>query len=286
MFDFRYHALSLVAVFLALGIGIVLGVTIGDSVVSDANKGLRSSLRGDVVAARKAAKDAQANVSERDRWIDSAVPYLIDGRLLGERVALVSTGSLEGDIKKDVDSSVKDAGGTVDSTLDLALPAQTQDLASAMRVTLATDTDEQGLNLLGRRVARAIVRGRGLARVDKALPDRVDGDFTGADAVVLYRSPPPDDATEADNNARQAFENGLIQGLKRQNVPVVGVEATATEPSQIGFFNDRDVSSVDDVDMPGGRAALVLALNGQKGAFGVKGTADAPLPKLQGNGGG
>ena len=52
MFDFRYHALSLVAVFLALGIGIVLGVTIGDSLVSDAEKNIRASLRGDVVDAK------------------------------------------------------------------------------------------------------------------------------------------------------------------------------------------------------------------------------------------
>jgi copper transport outer membrane protein MctB len=39
--DFRYHALSLVAVFLALGIGIVLGVTVGDSLVSEADQNLR-----------------------------------------------------------------------------------------------------------------------------------------------------------------------------------------------------------------------------------------------------
>ena len=38
MLDFRYHALSLVAVFLALAIGIVLGVTIGDSLVSEADQ--------------------------------------------------------------------------------------------------------------------------------------------------------------------------------------------------------------------------------------------------------
>ena len=44
MLDFRYHALSLVAVFLALGIGIVLGAGLGDSVVSQANRDVRSSL--------------------------------------------------------------------------------------------------------------------------------------------------------------------------------------------------------------------------------------------------
>ena len=49
MFDFRYHALSLVAVFLALAIGLVLGVAIGDSgLVSQRRAGPARSLRGDV----------------------------------------------------------------------------------------------------------------------------------------------------------------------------------------------------------------------------------------------
>ena len=48
MLDFRYHALSLVAVFLALAIGIVLGVTVGGSLVSDAERSLRGNLRADV----------------------------------------------------------------------------------------------------------------------------------------------------------------------------------------------------------------------------------------------
>ena len=69
MFDFRYHALSLVAVFLALGIGILLGSTIGDNLASQANKDLSSSLRGDLLAARKDARDASSNVSQRDRLI-------------------------------------------------------------------------------------------------------------------------------------------------------------------------------------------------------------------------
>ena len=46
MLDFRYHALSLVAVFVALMIGLLLGVAIGDrGLVSSADRNLRDSLR-------------------------------------------------------------------------------------------------------------------------------------------------------------------------------------------------------------------------------------------------
>ncbi len=66
MIDFRYHALSLVAVLVTLVLGLLLGVAIGDEgLVSSAEKRLRSDLEGDV---REARADAQAYDPEaRDR---------------------------------------------------------------------------------------------------------------------------------------------------------------------------------------------------------------------------
>ena len=88
MFDFRYHALSLVAVFLALGIGIVLGSSLGDSVVSQANKDVRSSLRGDLLDARAAAQKASSSVAQRDKFIDASFARLAAGKLRGAHVAI------------------------------------------------------------------------------------------------------------------------------------------------------------------------------------------------------
>src|SRR3954470_10607072 len=115
MFDFRYHALSLVAVFLALGIGIVLGASLGDSVISQANKDVRSSLRSDVVTAREDARTAKAAVSNRDDFIKAAWPRLAGGKLRHQRVAIVSYGALPQDVESSVRSAVEDAGGRVDS---------------------------------------------------------------------------------------------------------------------------------------------------------------------------
>jgi hypothetical protein len=62
----------------------------------------------------------------------------------------------------------------------------------------------------------------------------------------------------------------------------VGVEAFEAAPSQVPFWQDRDIASVDDVDLAAGRLALVLALDGAQGNFGLKGTADGPIPELGG----
>jgi len=86
-----------------------------------------------------------------------------------------------------------------------------------------------------------------------------------------------------DADAVDTFEDGLMRGLRAHDVPVVGVETTDTETSQIEWFKDHELSSVDDLDDPIGRAALVFALVGQRGSFGVKATADGGLlpPLLQ-----
>src|SRR5215210_2090301 len=115
MFDFRYHALSLVAVFLALGIGIVLGVTIGDSLVSEADRSLRRGLRGDVVDARNDERSARNQVDRRDDLIKAAFPLLAADRLSGQRVAIVAEGSVPDDVESDIRDSVEEAGGSIDS---------------------------------------------------------------------------------------------------------------------------------------------------------------------------
>jgi hypothetical protein len=117
--------------------------------------------------------------------------------------------------------------------------------------------------------------------VPRRLADRFPARFKGgadeADAVVYYRDP------GADRNADQErFEQGLIDGLGSTGQPVVGVETLETDPSQIGFYEDRMPASVDSVDTPGGRIALVLALAGARGSFGFKSSADAPLPEPRG----
>src|SRR2546430_15073265 len=132
MFDFRYHALSLVAVFLALGIGILLGSTIGDNLASQANKDLSSSLRGDLLKARQDARDASSNVSQRDRLIQAAFPRIIGGRLRGKTIAIVATGKLPQELESDVRKTVSDAGGPIDSVAKIGDDTKPPDLRKAI----------------------------------------------------------------------------------------------------------------------------------------------------------
>jgi hypothetical protein len=270
--DFRYHALSLVAVFLALGIGIVLGATLGDSVVSQANKDVRSSLRGDLLDALSNARKASAQLAQRDRFENAAFPYIAGGKLRGSRVTIVSSGALPQDIENSARNAVKDAGGSVDTTSQLdARP----DLGALGNIVDGgpPGTAPTDVRPLGRRLGRAIVRGGHVTqRLQNRFPDSFKGDYRPADAVVFYRT-----ADDRDNPSK-TFEAAVIEGMRSTGVPVVGVEKTDTDPSQIPYYVNAGLSTVDDVDIPPGRIALVLTLTGRDGNFGFKETAEAPLP--------
>ena len=281
MVDFRYHALSLVAVFLALGIGIVLGVTVGDSLVSDADRNLRESLREDVTEARDEARDEQALGSRREEVIEDAAPAVAAGRLRGARVALVALGELPGTVGDSVEEAIEMGDGDLVRTAVLAPPE------------FPRGGGVRRQERLGRRFGRLMETGGAAARrLRAAEPRRVSGNLAGpVQAVVVYRHPPaePDDDEAArELELREAFEEGLFAGL-RDNV--VGVETIETDPSQVGWYEDQVIASVDNTDLAAGRLALVLVLQeaalssvtGERpeGSFGYKDSADEALPDLR-----
>jgi hypothetical protein len=273
--DFRYHALSLVAVFLALGIGIVLGATLGDSVVSQANKDVRSSLRGDLLDALSRARNATDELAKRDRFDTAAFPFIAGGKLRGKRVAIVSSGALPQEIENSERNAVKDGGGAVDSVSQLDARPDTVGLANSLGGRFkALAADPAQLRQLGRRLGRALVVGGKLPRrLQTKFPDSFKGDYRPADAVIYYRT------NDDRDTPAKTFETALIEGLRSTGKPVVGAERTETDPSQISYYVNAGLSTVDNIDIPPGRIALVLTLTGRRGDFGFKKTAEAPLPK-------
>jgi hypothetical protein len=96
------------------------------------------------------------------------------------------------------------------------------------------------------------------------------------DAAVVVQS-----AVSADA-ATQQFVTGLVGGLSAGALPVVGAERTTALPSLVRAWRATGISTVDDVDTPSGKLALALLLGGAPGgSFGVKPTAEAPLPRIE-----
>jgi hypothetical protein len=286
VFDFRYHALSLVAVFFALAVGLLLGVAVGDSgLVSSARENIEDSLRGDVRASRAEAAELRAELGRRQTYEDQTFPDLVAGRLGAEQIGLLFLGGADDGVVDQVRAAVEPAGAELRWVSVLREPPDVgalADRADGTRYEMLGD-DPELLTPFGERMGIQLVTGgRLVGQVRPVLMRSFSGDLGDLDAIVVVRS--PDRAQESDDQrgTTSALEDGIVRGLVRSDAPVVGVEQLDTDPSQIGWYRDRGMSSVDSVDAVSGRAALVFALAGADGAYGLKPSAEALLPRVVG----
>jgi hypothetical protein len=286
MFSFRYHAISLVAVFLALGIGILVGVSIGEKgVVSDAQHDLEKSLRGDLADARGRNSDLRSELAIRNDFEGEAYPALVSDLLPGYRIGIVAIGGLPSGFASAVRDSIEPAGADLASISVVRAPLPLERIASDLKGTSFADVDGDPSTLarFGERLGRQIANGGGLiGRVRRSMLSSSRGDYRGLDGIVWVRD--RDGLKGDDKVAEDRIEAALVRGMRSTEAQVVGVEMRSTDPSQIPFMTQHGLTSVDDVDLTAGQAALVYALLGADGQFGVKSTAKQllPPPPIQG----
>lgn len=280
MFSFRYHAISLVAVFLALGIGVLLGVSIGEGgLVSGARKSLENSLRGDLDNERSKVAEARRELGIRDNFERQAYPGLVADLLPGFHVGILAVGKLPSGYAEAIREAVEPAGAQIDSISVVRAPLALGRIAGRVQSPSLSrlSRDPDALARFGRRIGRQLVNGGGLVqRVQRQLFSSSRGEYLGLDGIVLVRD--RDGLSGEEKAAEDTFESSLLDGLKSTGGEVVGVEMRSTDPSQVPFFSSRKLPSVDDLDLVAGRTALVYSLLGAEGQFGVKRSADQLLP--------
>ena len=313
MFDFRYHALSLAAVLLALAVGVVIGVAIGDSnLVSSAKSGIVHDLKEEVSGAQQHASKLSAELSSEEAFANDLYPIAVHGLLSGQSIGLVFLGGSSNRANALVRNAVTQAGGdlatvvAVREPLDLsgighaaegtryaalaAAPASatsTTEGETATQSAEAPEVDSELVERFGAIVAKQLVSGGQnvarelISRVRGRLLTAFDGQLGGLQGLVVVRNDPTGETPEQ-AKASSAFEAGFVGGVAKVGTPIVGVELSSSEPSQVPWYRGKDISSVDDLDATAGQAALIYALSGSHGAYGTKSTADSLLPNVVG----
>ncbi len=285
MFDLRYHVASLAAVFVALLLGIFVGVGLsGKGFVSDAEReNLQAqidALRGERDNAVARAASADQRGVDLDQFAKTTYAELVAGMLGGKTVGVVFVGSVDQGLANAIRRSVGDAGGRVALVRALRVPVDSEALDTALR-NEADTRDLAGVDnreRLGRELARELVAA-GPNPVFDRLASVIVEEQSGAggkalDAVVVARPAAPQ------QGQTQALLAGLYGGLAAAQVPAVGVEKTDARISAIPVFHRRGLATVSGVDDVAGQVALVFLLAGARpGSYGIgNGATDGIIP--------
>lgn len=295
MITLRHHLLTIVAVFLALAAGIVLG----GGPLSDV--GATVATAGSEEEAAPAEDRAQTDYTEA--FVTTLGPPVIGGRLQDRSVALVTVPGADEQVVSALAGQVEAAGGSVsaryDLDEDLVDPGQ-KSLVDTLGSQLLTQQAEGDVaadastydrigQLLGLAVSTKEPEGQDVNGKARAIVDAVTGaGLMAKPAEVAQRSPLVLVVlgSDADDEGSDAILAGLASGLAAQATGVVVVGTTddggqgqlgrlRTSPATAG------VATLDGVDTVAGRLATIMtlqrSLTTQGGAFGASGS-DGPLP--------
>ena len=119
MIDFRYHLVSIVAVFLALAIGIVLGSTeLQGPAISFLNS-TTGKLENELGQANSQRDAAQQQASLGEQYAQAVEPVVLNGLLAGQRLLIVTEPGASAAALTGITAAAADAGATVTGQIAL-----------------------------------------------------------------------------------------------------------------------------------------------------------------------
>jgi Copper transport outer membrane protein, MctB len=306
MISLRYHLISIVAVFLALGLGVLAGTTVLDQGLVNTLRGQTAELRRDLDDLRQTVTEQRRDLATLSAFSEQALPYLVSDQLFGHRVVVVTQDGVEDATVTEVRRSLDLSGATILTTLTVRPEMGADDAASrealAAIVGMPASSSSDALSTAA---ATELAQRLSLG----AEPVGAEQDYLGqllSAGFVTAGQPAISDASLAQiggpgqlvvvvgggsdvTPAPAAFLTPLTASLVTLETTTGAAEGLA---SQAGFVTEvrsqadaeaGPLVSVDDADLPIGGAALVLGLRqviltGTGGDFGTQDGASRLLP--------
>lgn len=280
LIDLRYHLTSLVAVFLALAVGIIVGSSF---IAGSSVKGLEeqfAKLRDDTQQQRQEIENLRVQLQKHDEFGRFAAPMIVNNQLAWRQVAIIQTGDYS-EATQRAKSILEEAGAKVVSVTTLSnldSPAARERLLRAVELTTGEANSQDPVGRVLEIVARSVVLGADNEAMDiledKRLLSR-SGEYKGKVLRIVLVG-----GSKFQNPRRpEHVDVVLIDKLKEAGaVRIVGTEPLEVRTSYIPAYHSKQIPTVDNVDQYMGQVALVFAVSGETGSFGVKKSADRVVP--------
>jgi hypothetical protein len=316
--DFRYHLVSVIAIFFALATGIILGAGPLDEQVDETLVDQIPQLRDENQQLRDQIVALEGDLAFEETFVEGVSPTLVGGLLTERQVALVALPGSDDEQVAAVRSQVEGAGGSVSAAVTLAptwSDADSEPALDTLAAELVTSgttlpTDGTGYDRGAAVLAGALLRpgdepsvegdrdqitavATGYGDAGLATIEVVDGADPQATLAVIVAGPPPEDDVERRNGALASLVSAL--DAAGDGAVLAGPPDSAGEGGIITVVRDDDdlagaVSTVDSVDLNSGRVTVVFAAaeqeQGGSGQYGRVGTTDGAVPVIDAEGNG
>jgi Copper transport outer membrane protein, MctB len=314
MIDFRYHLVSIVAVFLALALGLLLGSTVLRPYALKGLQALSKHQKQQIDSLQQVNKQLQSQLAADNQFAQANAPQILHQLLVGQRVVLVLAPGAPSSVVNGVSQDLGLAGATVTGQLQLQAPffdtsptgreklaqlaeqlagqlpvplplkGSAQAQASELLANEVLTTDGAGQPVAGQRDSNSVAVINGLANAGFLTPSGNPWDRATLAIEIIPATP----AAANDSNEQSQALVTLAQqlDLAGQGTVVAGSMAGSGPGSAIDVMRAGGraghLSSVDDADSPFGQMVIMQALDermhGKSGSYGILSTANTAGP--------
>ena len=263
--DLRYHLISLISVFLALAIGILLGVAMADrGVVSDRMEAEITSIQQQFAQQQEEIAKQNEQLAEQQGVLDGMSEAIVANRLQGVDVALVIGPYADTDVAGAIQSDLGAAGANVVRVESLEAPEPTE-------ITLLENTSPQAMTSLEAEYAEFARDILGFTGEIAETPELV---------VFAGGGPIPAGSPRGTRDALRDAQAEMFEVWLNGGVRVIAAEPLRAGRTEIALFKNSGIPAVTNADEPAGRAAIVecAAVGDCEGAYGTKESATDPFP--------
>lgn len=309
MIDFKYHVVSLISVFLAIALGIILGTTA-------LNGGIVTNLRSNVGDLRAEKEDLQTEVDNLDQAISnnsdfdaSVAPKLVSGVLADQNFIVITAGDdVTAELRDPIITMLQQAGakntGAISLTDAYSDPAHADEMLKYASndlpagVTLPESNDE-GVVIGSLLASMLVVPPGGTAQPGTAITTVLSGlgslgvlkldstDIQPASNVVIVTSAGASDNADERNSTLLDLATALDKAGAR--VVIAGDASSAEKGGLVAAARadaavSTSISTIDNADRASGQINTVWALkaeaDGKSGSYGAREDAEpvAPAP--------
>ncbi|MDO5034386.1 MAG: copper transporter [Actinomycetaceae bacterium] len=315
MVDFRYHLVSLISVFLALAVGVVLGAGPLQAPIASGLTNQVDELRASQARTSVEIEALRTDVAQRNQWIEETTGQVLPGTLDGKKIALIATEETQPEDLEAVGNLVAVAGGSVNQRVVLT-PAWSSEAMSQFRNSLAgpvathlegeLPAEAPASDVLSQAVLEILTKTTDdtqllreiLTDADNALLT-MEADQVTSDAIIFVGPRPAEEAAEEDPAATEPTEPveetntevdpamliSLAAAVAKAPASGVVVGDASAEDSLIALVRAEGVgvTSVDSVGTSMAHASTVISLlsaDATPRAFGAAPSASAVVPPL------
>ena len=285
--NMKYYIVSIGAIFIALGIGMLVGFNLNydqemskqqANIISDLDKKFDNLKEKNDTLEKDLAKITE-EYNKSIEFIDANFDKILVNELLDKNIGVISTNQSE-DYTKDIEETIVKANGNIAFNIAIKNTIYDEKKLEEVSTKLGLEIKDandivtyilDSLNSTDAKVKLASLEDLELIKVND-----INNEYMSYDSVVLAGG--SDSKTSKDDFEK--IDKFLISKLKEEKKSVIGVQKSTTANSYIELYSNEKVSTVDNIEQKSGKLAMVMLLKDSNilGNYGILDTAQSILP--------